>query len=139
MRGCAVRRIWKCLKVHHHLYLNSLGCKLRDPQLADLGLDLNHSTARMAKPAIIPIEPSEEEDISRTPLWDPSGAAAAGKRGSKGKERDLSDGLGKFTELVESPVHSSYPPTNEEEEESRRVQEVRFFEPSRRRQKAHRG
>ncbi|KAH6913777.1 hypothetical protein BKA70DRAFT_1259455 [Coprinopsis sp. MPI-PUGE-AT-0042] len=77
----------------------------------------------MAKPAIIPIEPSEEADISRTPLWDPSGAAG-GKRGSKGKERDLSDGFGETTELVESPVHSSYPPTNDEEEESRRVQET---------------
>jgi hypothetical protein len=93
--------------------------------LTDLDLDLDHSTAGMPKPAILPIEASaEEEDISRTPLWDPSGAAAGGKRGSKGKERDLSDGFGKFTELVESPVHSSYPPTNEEEEESRRVQEV---------------
>ncbi|EAU91625.1 hypothetical protein CC1G_09307 [Coprinopsis cinerea okayama7 len=81
----------------------------------------------MTAPATIAVAPSEEEDIARTRPWDHEEAGIERRR-SKGKEKDLADG---FTDtdrdkFIDSPGFSpsSYPPTNDEQAESRRVEET---------------
>ncbi|TFK25716.1 hypothetical protein FA15DRAFT_668232 [Coprinopsis marcescibilis] len=88
----------------------------------------------MPTPATLNVAPSEEEDISRTQLWDQDQSTIVEqRRGSKGKdkERDASEDQGLYAdgdtkELIPNSPRSdpAYPPINDTQTESRRVAET---------------
>ncbi|KAJ2918015.1 hypothetical protein MD484_g2388, partial [Candolleomyces efflorescens] len=90
----------------------------------------------MSTPAVLPVPAAEEEDITRHRAWhyddDPDSPPARSSSSRKGKERESPYGLHDDSSTIEltateeptSSRTSEYPPLNDAQEESRRIQEV---------------